>query len=332
MELQTISQITKAYHVTTRTLRYYEQIGLIKSEKTGDYAYRMYSENTVRRIEQILILRKLRIPLKQIAVILDCKNTTQMIDAFCQTLVELDDEISALSTIRDVVSSFIAKINDSLQTDSVITLDFMDDTTLLEAVDSLVIRKKSIKSTPTVQDLQNADKNLSKLTDRDVRILYLPDMTVASIHMANGEGAEQATAEMLNQFIVDSNLKQYYPAARCFGFNNPDGVPDNDPTHGYERWISIPNDLEIHAPFVKKRITGGIYAAYMIPMGAWDAGWRSLHSWVCDSAKYDFRWNTVEGVCGWLEEQLNYWSWDKNSEQQFDLLMPIQLANKSSIK
>ena len=325
MELQTISQITKTYNLTTRTLRYYEQIGLIKSEKTDNYAYRVYSENTVHRIEQILVLRKLRIPLKQIAVILDTNNVAQIIDTFCQTLDEVEDEITALSTIRDIVSSFISKLNDSLQNGPAITLDFLDDTTLLEAVDSLVIQRTPIKSTATIHDLQNANEKLNKLTDREVRIIYLPPMTVASIHIANGEGSEGISANVLDQFIDDTNLNQIYPAARCFGFNNPDGMPDDDPSHGYERWISIPDDFEVPPSFVKKRILGGLYAARMIPMGAWDEGWLPLHQWVCDSAKYDFRWNTVEGVCGWLEEHLNYWNWDETSEKQLDLLMPIQL-------
>lgn len=40
MEIQTISQVSKSFNISTRTLRYYEQIGLIKSEKINDYAYR----------------------------------------------------------------------------------------------------------------------------------------------------------------------------------------------------------------------------------------------------------------------------------------------------
>ncbi len=152
-------------------------------------------------------------------------------------------------------------------------------------------------------------------------------MTVASIHVANGQDSEQRTAEILDKFIAGMNLKEIYPAARNFGFNNPDGIPDNDPNHGYERGISIPDDLEVHEPLVKKHLDGGAYAAYMIPMGAWDEGWQPLHEWVSNSKNYDFRWGTVEGVCGWLEEHLNYWDWNENeneSERQIDLLMPVK--------
>ena len=38
MELTTISEILKSMNISTRTLRYYEQIGLIDSVKKDDYA------------------------------------------------------------------------------------------------------------------------------------------------------------------------------------------------------------------------------------------------------------------------------------------------------
>jgi len=33
MELQTISEVSKQFNISTRTLRYYEQIGLLQSTK-----------------------------------------------------------------------------------------------------------------------------------------------------------------------------------------------------------------------------------------------------------------------------------------------------------
>jgi len=135
MELQTISQISKAFNLSTRALRYYEQIGLITSEKKEDYAYRVYSEDTVKRLQQIIVLRKLRIPLKQIADILKSENIAEIIGTFRQNLSEVDEEITALSTIRDIISNFINRLNDSVRGE--IKLGLLDDTDLLEAVDSL---------------------------------------------------------------------------------------------------------------------------------------------------------------------------------------------------
>ena len=51
-----IKDVSSKYSITARTLRYYEDMGLINSARSDDYAYRMYDENAVRRLEQILIL------------------------------------------------------------------------------------------------------------------------------------------------------------------------------------------------------------------------------------------------------------------------------------
>ena len=259
MNLTTISEISKKLSISTRTLRYYEQIGLIESVKKYDYAYRTYDEATVTRLQQILILRKLSIPLKQIALILKSENTAAIIDAFQQNLAEVDDEITALSTIRDIINTFITRLKESIQQD--IKLNLLDDTALLEAVDALTVQKIPLKEEKTAADLEQASKKLNKLTDRDVRIVYLPPMTVASIHIvgqdADGEHAEYTSAVILDEFIEKTNLKTIYPSARNFGFNNPDGISDDNPNHGYERWISIPDNMEVPAPLVKKHLDGG---------------------------------------------------------------------------
>jgi len=205
-----------------------------------------------------------------------------------------------------------------------IKTDLLTDSSLLSIINSLSLSDNRIKEEKSLKDLNMAITHLSKL--QEVRVIYLPPMTVAAIHIVNGEGSEQVSADILNEFINKVNLKCIYPAARNFGFNNPDGIPDNDPAHGYERWISIPNDMEVLEPLVKKHLDGGIYAAHTIQMGAWGEEWLRLHEWVGSSdCYYDFRWGTIDGVCGWLEEHLNYWNWyASNGTQQVDLMIPVK--------
>ena len=282
MELQTINQVSKTYGVSARMLRYYEQIGLIESQRKEDYAYRVYDETALRRLQQIIILRKLRISMKQIAVILSEPKATEAIEIFKQNISELDEEITALSVVRNILKRFATELEK--QAHIRLEIDTLMDSSVLSIMGSLSLSKNHIKESATVDDLRKADEQLNKLTDKDVRIIYLPPMTVASIHIvgqdANGEHAEYSSALILDDFINKTNLKTVYPAARNFGFNNPDGVPDDNPAHGYERWISIPDNLEVPAPLVKKHLEGGMYADHMIPMGAWDEGWMPLYNWV----------------------------------------------------
>lgn len=63
-------------------LRYYENIGLIESLRKDDYSYRVYDDINVHKLQQIIILRKLRIPVKQINEILNSKDAVAAIDVF----------------------------------------------------------------------------------------------------------------------------------------------------------------------------------------------------------------------------------------------------------
>ena len=264
MELQSISTVSRCFNISVRTLRYYEQIGLIGSEKKHDGAYRHHSEATVRRIQQIIILRKLRIPLKQIAEILEREDIAYALDVFTQNLREIEDEITALSTIRGIIQAFIEKLPVS---DTALAL--LDDENLLEIADALTVSKISFKEDKTMNELNKASEKLTKLTDRDVRILYLPPMTVAAFHRL-GSMAELEGATPIREFIEKNDLFGSFPEARHFGFNHPDGKLPDMSDHGYERWISIPPHMEVSSPFEKKRFSGGLYAAHMIPMGSFE--------------------------------------------------------------
>ena len=65
-ELTKIKDVSMKYAITARTLRYYEDIGILTSIRTESYAHRMYDEAAITRLKQILILRKLNISVKDI--------------------------------------------------------------------------------------------------------------------------------------------------------------------------------------------------------------------------------------------------------------------------
>lgn len=246
MELQTISQVSKQFSVSTRTLRYYEQIGLITPVKKEDFAYRVYDMETITRLRQIIILRKLRIPLKQIAEILQSGDVRVAIEAFERNLMEIEDEITALSTIRSVIKAFIEHLN---LRSAIFALP--DDEGLLEIVDSLTVSKINFKEERSMEQLNHASEKLSKLEDKDVRIVYLPPMTVAAAY-ASGEGCEGKAMDMINQFVKDSGLLKIKPDARSFGFDcSKEATTLGEPSHIYEGWVSVPDDIEIPAPLVK---------------------------------------------------------------------------------
>jgi len=325
MELQTITQISKLFGISTRTLRYYEQIGLIQSIKKEDYAYRVYDEDTVLRLQKIIVLRKLRIPLKQIIGILMSEDNTMAINVFQQNLFEIEDEITALSTIRNIIQTLLERLH--LQKDM---LRLLDDESLLEIVDSLTVSKINFKEDKTMEDLNKASEKLSKLTDSDVRIVYLPSATIAA-YQFEGDEPERIVGEAIRKFVRESNLLNVKPDVRHYGFNAPNPY-DETGKHGYEMQVTIPDNMEVPEPLVKKHFEGGLYAAHMIPFGAFEQ-WEWLNEWVTNSSKYDYRgnWDGVD-MFGWIEEHLNYYNHalldnDEPEGMQLDLLIPIKERN-----
>ena len=67
----TVTEVSRAYGVSARMLRHYEKLGLLSSERTDGYAYRVYRPEDILRLRQILLLRKLRVPLKEIGDIIE---------------------------------------------------------------------------------------------------------------------------------------------------------------------------------------------------------------------------------------------------------------------
>jgi len=328
MELKTISEVSKAYDISTRMLRYYEQSGLIKSCRKEGYSYRVYDEANLKQLQKIIILRKLQIPVKQISLILDNPDTTVAIDVFNQNLVALENEITALSTIKLILTRFISELEEIAGLHLPQT-DFLSNDAVISLTKSLSLVQKNIKESFTLASLSAVDKQLSKL--QNIRILHLPPMTVASSHFI-GENPNENAVKVINEFVKESHLLQIKPDIRCLGFDhpiNPYGAPS-----GYEVWVSIPDHLDVSFPLVKKKFQGGVYATHAIKNDAWDDV-LGLQDWIADSDEYQSDITTIrcepytKEASYLLEEQLNYHVNIKNPNLdpnaiQIDIMLPIK--------
>ncbi|GAB2516271.1 MerR family transcriptional regulator [Nocardia heshunensis] len=67
----TIAQLADSAGITSRTLRHYDDIGLLPPTRIGHNGYRYYNTASVTRLQRILLLRDLGLSLPVIAEILD---------------------------------------------------------------------------------------------------------------------------------------------------------------------------------------------------------------------------------------------------------------------
>ncbi|KKR20007.1 MAG: Transcriptional regulator, MerR family [Parcubacteria group bacterium GW2011_GWE2_39_37] len=66
----TIKQLAKLANVSVRTLHYYDEVGLLKPERTRN-DYRQYEDGELFKLQQILFFRELDFPLEEIKKIID---------------------------------------------------------------------------------------------------------------------------------------------------------------------------------------------------------------------------------------------------------------------
>ena len=65
-KLLQIGELGKQTGLSIRTLRYYDEIGLLMPSHRTEAEYRLYSEADIARLQQILSLRQLGFALKEI--------------------------------------------------------------------------------------------------------------------------------------------------------------------------------------------------------------------------------------------------------------------------
>jgi MerR family transcriptional regulator, thiopeptide resistance regulator len=98
-----VKEFAELAGITVRALHHYDRLGLLKPQRT-QAGYRMYSLRDLERLEQIVALRFLGIPLRQIKTLLD-RSALDLPDALRLQRRVLEDKRSlldrAINAIRD---------------------------------------------------------------------------------------------------------------------------------------------------------------------------------------------------------------------------------------
>jgi len=79
VDLTRINDVVTSFGISSRTLRYYEQVGILWSSHPENKQQRHYDSGALERLNQILVLRKLQIPIKDIIGIFQSADLTVLI-------------------------------------------------------------------------------------------------------------------------------------------------------------------------------------------------------------------------------------------------------------
>lgn len=69
--MRTVKEVSKLTGISIRTLRYYDEIGLLKPTKISDNKYRLYDDKTLEKLQEIMFFKEMDIPLETIKKLLE---------------------------------------------------------------------------------------------------------------------------------------------------------------------------------------------------------------------------------------------------------------------
>ena len=102
----TINKLAKVAGVTTRTLRFYDEIGLLAPARISSNGYRIYGKKEIDRLQYILFYRELGVSLEEIKNILESKDF--------DGLAALESHLSALLARRKQLDLLIANVEKTI--------------------------------------------------------------------------------------------------------------------------------------------------------------------------------------------------------------------------
>jgi len=103
-----IAEVARMSKVTSRTLRHYDDVGLVRPAYIGSNGYRYYRDEQLLRLQRVLLLRELGLGLNAIAEVLD--GQCDQVSALRQHERWLHDERARLGRLAQTVSRTIGQL------------------------------------------------------------------------------------------------------------------------------------------------------------------------------------------------------------------------------
>jgi DNA-binding transcriptional MerR regulator len=117
-QITPIGDLAIALGLTTRTIRYWEEVGIIESVQRSDGATRGFTPYYVRRIKFIIKLKELGLTIKEMQDLYtaygEAKQTERMVPRLVEILDEhldkVDEKMAKLASLRSDIMSYRQKM------------------------------------------------------------------------------------------------------------------------------------------------------------------------------------------------------------------------------
>ncbi|WP_238881885.1 MerR family transcriptional regulator [Clostridium sp. YIM B02551] len=116
--MRTVKEVSNLTGVSVRALHYYDEIGLLKPSEVTDSGYRLYDDEALETLHQILFFKELDVPLKEIKTIMSNPNFDKK--------QALNNQKRLLILKRDRLNDLIELINKRIKGDKAMSFKEFD--------------------------------------------------------------------------------------------------------------------------------------------------------------------------------------------------------------
>ncbi|WML32708.1 TipAS antibiotic-recognition domain-containing protein [Clostridium sp. OS1-26] len=116
--MRTVKQVSDLTGISVRTLHYYDEIGLLKPSEITEAGYRLYDDEALKTLQQILFFKELDIPLKDVKEI--------MLSPYFDKMQALKNQKKLLILKRKRLNGLIELINKTLKGESMMNFKEFD--------------------------------------------------------------------------------------------------------------------------------------------------------------------------------------------------------------
>ncbi len=235
----TINKIAKMSGVSTRTLRYYDDLGLLKPTRITSSNYRIYGEKEIDKLQLILFYRELEVPLLKIKDIINDKGFDE-VDALEEHRVNLELKLEKYKKLINTLDETIKTRKEHIN---------MKDNDKFEGFKDKLISDNEEKYGDEVREKYGEDsldysnkkvKNMSK--EEYDRIVTLTNEVNSTIKAAFETGdptselamkacelhkkwlmvywkeySKEAHLGVVKMYVEDDRFKEYYNKNACIG-------------------------------------------------------------------------------------------------------------------
>jgi DNA-binding transcriptional MerR regulator len=121
-EYVSIGDLAKSLSLTTRTLRYWEEAGIIEAAPRSDGSNRFYSQDIAKRVRFIIKLKELGLTIQELQDLYnaygEAKRTDRMIPALVHILDKhinlVDEKMSRMASLRKDIVEYRQRMSTKL--------------------------------------------------------------------------------------------------------------------------------------------------------------------------------------------------------------------------